>query len=154
MVNRLESGGMKSTRGNSGDAIETVARALEKSIPAGAIMRTGEKVRDRQGSIGLFDRAVDTMTTFVGSGMHADQASRLVHTAVDKGYSERDFESMERYMVNELRNGRRMHDVVSGMESRMERGEMRDMHERPGGPMHEPGSGMGMEGGSGMRERH
>lgn len=155
MVEKIESRGVKSTRsGSSDDAVETVARALEKSIPADAIIHTGEKVRDRKGSIVLFDRAVDTMTTFVGNGMRADQASKLVHTAVERGYSERELEDMERYMVDQLRKDRTMNDIAAGMDSRMERGEMRDMHERPGGPMHEPGSGMGMEGGSGMRERH
>jgi hypothetical protein len=145
MMNRLESGTMKSTRGESpDDAIETVARALEKSIPVDAIMRTGEKVRERKESVALFSRAIDTMTTFVGSGMTADQASRLVHTAVDKGYSERDLASMERYLVNELRNGHRVNDVISSMASRMERGEMHKGREMPGGgPMRGPGSGMG-----------
>ncbi len=157
IVNKFESGGIRSPRAKaSDDAVETVARALEKSIPQDAVMKTGEKVKDREGSIGLFNRAVDTMTTFAGSGMTAEQAAKMVHTAVDKGYSERDLEAMERYMVDGLRKNRPMSEVVSGMNSRMERGEtMRDtrMQDRPGGgPMHEPGSG-GMGGMSGMGGR-
>ena len=160
VVEKIESRGVKTDRsGRSDDAVETVARALEKSIPPDAIVRTGEKVRDRKGSMILFDRAVDTMTVFVGNGMHAEQASRLVHSAIDRGYSERGLETMERYMADELRKNRSMNEVVSGMESRMERGEMRDMLDRPGGGMMGgPGGGMGgsgsgMMGGSGGGER-
>jgi hypothetical protein len=157
IVNRLESGGVRSTQAKaSHECIETVARAMEKSIPQDAVLRTGEKVQERKGSLGLFNRAVDTMTTFAGSGMPAGQAVKMVHTAVDKGYSEGDFEAMERYMVNELRKNRSMNDVISGMNSRMERGEgMRDMQmqdRRGGGTMHEPASG-GMGGMSGMGGR-
>ncbi len=152
IVSKLETGGIRPTgaRG-SDDAVEAVARALEKSIPQDAVMKTGEKVKDRKGSIGLFNRAVDTMTTFVGSGMTAEQSAKMVHTAVDKGYSERDLETMERYMVGELRKNRPMNEVVSNMNSRMERGEMmHDMQERPGaGSMHSPNSG-GMGGMGGM----
>jgi hypothetical protein len=158
VVEKIESRGVKpSLSGRSDDAVETVARALEKSIPPDAIMRTGEKVRDQKGSIGLFNRAVDTMTVFVGNGMHAEQATRLVHSAIDKGYSEQDLETMERYMAEGLRKNRSMNEVVSGMESGMERGEMRDMPDRPGGGMMggpgSGGSGSGMMGGSGGRMR-
>ncbi len=129
---------------------------MEKSIPEDAVMKTGERVKERKGSISLFNRAVDTMTTFVGNGMTTDQAAKMVHTAVDKGYSERDLEAMERYMVNERRKNRPMDEVVSGMNSRMERGEMMNdmqMQDRMGGgPMHGPSSG-GMGGMSGMGGR-
>lgn len=153
MVEKIESRGVKpASGGNSNEAIETVARALERSIPTDGIMRTGDKVRDQKGSISLFNRAVDTMTTFAGNGMHADQATGLVHGAIDRGYSERDFETMERYMTNELRNGRHMNDVVSGMESRMYRGDMREWRDRSGGGMM-GGPGSGGMGGSGSDMR-
>lgn len=154
IVGNVVQSGVKPARSESSDeAIETVARAMEKSIPEDAVMRTGEKVKERKGSIALFDRAVDAMTTFVGSGMSSSQASRLVHAAVDRGYSERDLAAMERYMVDELRKNRPMNDVVSSMESRMEQGEMRGGFDRQGGGMMRgPGPG-GMGGGSGMGGR-
>ncbi len=157
IVNKLESEGVRTTHAKgSDDAVETVARAMEKSLPQDAVMKTGESVKERKGSISLFNRAVDTMTTFVGNGMTADQAAKMVHTAVDKGYSERDLEAMERYMVNELRKNRPMDEVVSGLNSRMERGEMMNdmrMQDRMGGgPMGGPNSG-GMGGMSGMGGR-
>jgi hypothetical protein len=140
-VQNVEKDGLGKGDG-SGDAVETVARALERSIPGEAIERTGEKVRQQKGSMALFNRAVDTMTTFVGNGMGADHASRLVHTAMDRGYSERDLEAMERYMVSELRKNRPVKDIASGMETRMERGGMRGGMERQGGGSQRgPGSG-------------
>ena len=144
IVSKLESRGVKSTRaGSSEDAVETVARALEKSITRDAVMSTGERVKEQKGSIALFNRAVDTMTTFVGSGMTAKQAVKIVHMAADKGYSERDLDAMERYLVDELRKNHSMNEVAANMESRMERGEMmRDMQEGSrNGPMGGPGSG-------------
>ena len=148
MVEKIESRGVKpASGGNSNEAIETVARALEKSIPADGIMRTGDKVRDQKGSISLFNRAVNTMTTFAGNGMRADQSSRLVHSAIERGYSERGFETMERYMFDELRKNHPMNDIVSSMESHMKRGEMLEWRDRSGeGSM--GGSGSGMGGGS------
>jgi hypothetical protein len=158
IVNKLESGGIRSSTGAKGseDAVEAVARALERSIPRDAVMKTGESVKERKGSIGLFNRAVDTMTTFVGNGMTTDQAAKMVHTAVGKGYSEHDLEAMERYMVNERRKDRPMDEVVSGMNSRLERGEMMhdmQMQDRTGGgSMGGPNSGsMGGMGGMGGR---
>jgi hypothetical protein len=155
VVSRLEASGMKAPNPRaSDDAIENVARAMEMSIPQNTLAKMGEKIRDRKGSLGLFNRAVDTTTTFAGSGMSAGQASRLVQSALDKGYSEQDLEAMERYMADELRKNRPMNDVISGMDSRMERGEMTpemQMQERPGaGPMSGPGTG-GMGGMGGRR---
>jgi hypothetical protein len=154
LVEKLEGGGPGSDRGGPSDrTVETVARALERSISPDAIMRTGEKVRDRKASAVLFDRALDTMTVFVGNGMSSDQAARLVHAAVDRGYAERDLETMERYMTEGLRNKHPMHEVASGMEARMERGALRDMHERHGGGMMRGSGAGGMGGGGGMHDR-
>ncbi len=157
IVNRLEAQGMKALHAKaSDDAVETVARAMERSIPQDVIARTGEKVRDRKGSLGLFNRAVDTMTTFAANGMSTEQAAKMVHTAVAKGYSERDLEAMERYMADGLRKNRPMSEIVSGMDSRMEQGWMTQnmqMQPRPAsGPMSGPNpGGMGGMGGMGGR---
>ena len=153
MVENLVQAGLKPGRsGNQDDAVETVARALEKSIPEDSVMRTGALVKDRRGSMALFTRAIDTITTFVGSGMNVDQASHLVRTAVERGYSERDMEGMERYMAEELRKGRSMSEVAAGMGSRLERDGMRGGQDRSGSEPRGPGSGMGGSG-SGMGGR-
>ncbi len=126
------------------EAIETVARALEKSIPEDAVMRTGTKVREQKGSLSLFDKAIDTMTYFVGNGMPVEKASRLLHTATERGYSEKDMEKMEKNMFDDLKKGRSMDDVAAGMENRMNRDDMREGHGRIGGEqMRGPGAGMG-----------
>jgi type II secretory pathway component PulF len=148
LVKKMEAAGLNTDARVTEHVIETVARALEKKIPAEAILRAGEKVRQQNGSMAFYNRAVDTMTTFVGSGMAAEQAVRLVHAAMDRGYSERDLGAMERYMVNELRQNRAMNDIVSGMESRMERGGMRGTMDRQGGNL-QNGSGFGGSGGFG-----
>jgi hypothetical protein len=153
LVEKMENRSLNAADKAHESAVEAVARALEKSIPAETIVRTGEKVREQKGSTALFGRAVDTMTTFVGNGMATDHASRLVHTAVDRGYSEPDLETMERYMVNELRKNSPMNDIVSGMESRIERGALRGSVDRHGGGgLRGPGSG-GIGGGPGMGGR-
>ena len=150
MVNKIETSGVKPAgKGNGDEATETVARALEKSIPPAAIMGAADQVRGRKGSMALFNRAVDTMTMFAGSGMSADQASRMVHTALGKGCSEGDLEAMERYMADGLRKNRPMHDVVSGMESRMERGSMQGGFDRMGGGSMGGGMSSGERGGMG-----
>ena len=156
IVDRLESRGMRATGKNgSDDAVETVARALELSIPRDAVVKTGESVKERKGSLGLFNRAVDTMTTFVGDGMTREQAVNMVHRAVEKGYGERDLAAMESYVADARRKNRPMSDVVSDMNSRMEQGEMYDTQMRDGmqgGAQQGPGSG-GMGGMSGMGGR-
>jgi hypothetical protein len=130
--------------GGREEAIETVARALEKSIPEDTVMRTGTKVREQKGSLSLFDKATDTMTYFVGNGMPVGKASQLVHTAMDRGYSEKDMEKMEKNMFDDLKKGRSMDDVAAGMENRMNRDDMREERGRTGGEqMRGPGAGMG-----------
>ena len=53
----------------------------------------------------MFDRAIDTMTNLVGSGMSVERASRLISKAIDKGYSEKDMLRMEREIASELKGG-------------------------------------------------
>ncbi len=140
----IRDGSKPARPGGRDDAIETVARALEKSIPEGAVLRTGTKVRAQNGSLSLFDKAVDTMTYFVGNGMPVEKASRLVHMAVERGYSEKDLEKMEKTMFDDLKKGRSMDDMAAGMENRMNREEMHEGRGRTGGEqMRGPGAGMG-----------
>ena len=145
IVNDLVRSGVQPVPGGGhDDAIETVARALEKSIPGNAIMRTGEKVKEQKGSISLFAKAVDTMATLAASGMATDRASRLVQAALDKGYSERDLEKMEKTLFDDLKKGRSMDEVAEGMENRMNRNDLHEGRGRIGGDqMRGPGAGMG-----------
>jgi hypothetical protein len=153
LVQSLERAGLNAgSRTASENAVETVARALEKSISPDAMVHTGNVIREHNGSMALFARAVDTTTTFVGSGMAAEQASRLVQNAMSQGYSERDLEAMERYMVDELRKNRPIRDIGSGMESRMDRGGMGGGFDRQGGGQFR-GPGSGGMGGPGMGGR-
>ena len=155
IINNLIKEGIKvrNTRERQ-EAIVTVARAMERSIPEEIITQTGIKVRKHNYSLSMFDKAIDTMTNLVGSGMRVEQASKLVNKAMDKGYSERDMLRMEREISIELKKGLRIEDAVKMMESVMERGGFDQGHRGiDGGQMRGigsgTGSGSGMGGGSG-----
>ena len=109
----LKSGGDKDRE----YAVETVARALERSIPADTIARTGRQVNERRGSVVLFDKAVHTLTSLTENGMPVESASRLVRSAVERGFTEKDLGKMERDVVEGLGKGKRMDDVVRSTES-------------------------------------
>jgi hypothetical protein len=129
-------------------AVETVARALERSIPANTIERTGRQVKDRQGSVVLFDKAVHTLTSLTENGMPVESASRLVRSAVERGFTEKDLTKMERDVVEGLDKGRKVDDVVKSTESEIShepKGEDRGSDRGRGGS-HESGSERGRDG--------
>lgn len=156
ILNNLAKEGIKvSNAREKEDAIFTVARALERSIPETIITQIGMRVKKHNYAISMFDRAIDTLTNLVEGGMRVEQASRLVNKAMDKGYSEKDILRMEREIFSELKEGRRMEDAVRRMESAIERGGFdRGYRGTEGGQMRGTGSGTGsgsgMGGGSGM----
>lgn len=126
------------------EAVLTVARALERSIPEIVITQTGIRVKKHNYLISMFDRAIETLTNLVEGGMRVEQASKLVNKAMDKGYSEKDMLKMERGIFSELKEGKRMEDVARGMESVIERGGFDRGHRgMEGGQMRGTGSGMG-----------
>ncbi len=150
LVDTLIRDGMTPKRaGERDEAIESSARALEKSIPAEDIKGMGAAVRGKSGSLPLFTCAVDTATYFAGSGMSVATASRLVRNAVEKGYSTRDLDSMVKRMDAERKRGARPEDTAAKMdrenmsnERGMDRQNMRqDMMNNRGG-----GAGPGMGG--------
>jgi uncharacterized protein YoaH (UPF0181 family) len=120
IVGGLVRGGVKAESGRDREyAIETVARALEKSVSKDAITGAGERVKERRGSVALFDKAVHTMTNLMDSGMSSGSASRIVHEAVKKGFSEKDLTRMERDVVEGLKRGKQMDDVIKSSESEL-----------------------------------
>src|SRR5512134_2099421 len=122
-------------------AVETVARALERSIPADAIARTGKQIRERRGSVVLFDKAVHTLTSLTENGMPVESASRLVHSAVERGFTEKDLSKMERDVVEGLEKGKGMDDVVRSTESEISREQKgKDGGDRGRGGARESGS--------------
>lgn len=142
LVNNLVKNGMKAgTPAEKADTLHTVARALEKTIPDEAIVKTGMRVVKQGASLSKFAAAVASMTSLVEMGMPVDHASRLIHKAVDKGYAESDMLMMEREMSGRMRDGSKMQEIMKGMDSMMNSGSMgRGMD---GGPTRGPGSGMG-----------
>ncbi len=139
------------------EAIESTARALEKSIPAEAIEGMGAAVRGKRGLLTLFTSAMDTATYFAGSGMSSKTASRLVQSAVEKGSSERDLNAMVRRMAEEMKRGTKAEDVAAKMEHENmndERSmERQDMHEEMRTDHGGGGSGASGMGGMGGHRR-
>ena len=117
LVDALIRDGMTSRRSTEREkAIEATARALERSIPVDAIEGMGSAVRGKRGSLTLFTSAVDTATYFAGSGMSSKTASRLVQSAVEKGSSEWDLNTMVRRMAEEMKQGTKAEDAAAKME--------------------------------------
>lgn len=153
LVDALIRDGMTPRRGNEREAaIESAARALEKSLNAQDIGSMGAAVRSQRGSLMLFISAMDTAAYFAASGMSPKTASRLVRDAVQKGSTEHDLGAMVRRMNEEMKHGTSAEDVATkmergnmqedrGMEHQDMRQEMKTDRER--------GSGAGM-GGHGM----
>ena len=151
IVSSLAQGGLKPGSGSGQDeAVETVARALEKSIPRSVILDAGSKVREQEGSLELFNEAVDTMTLLVGSGMPAEKASRLVASALDRSYPEREMKKIGATAGAGLQKGGnrdKTAKTVINRETRRERESMQTNHERTDRElMRGPGAGPGRGG--------
>ncbi len=160
IVDTLIRGGMAPRRSaERKEAIEASARALEQSIPAADIEGMGSAVKSRGGQLPLFTSAVDTAAYFAGSGVSSKTASRLVQSAVEKGYSTKDMDSLVKQMNNEMRKGVRAEEAAARMEREtmeterdMNRKEMMENHGEGAGSM--PGmGGMGGTGGMGGPRR-
>ena len=143
------------TSGEREKAIEATARALEKSISPEELAGIGAAVKSKQGSLSLFTSAANAATYFAGSGISGKTATRLVHNAVEKGYSGRDLDGMIRRVDEEMRRGAKAEDVATRMEGERMNAEgnnreRQDMHE---GMRSGPGGAGGMGGMGGGRRR-
>lgn len=111
IVDHVVESGVSTGSGKDRDyAMETVARALEKSVPHEAITGAGTRVRDRKGSVALFDKAVGTMSGLMENGMEPASAARIVQDAISRGSSEKDLLKLERDVSEGLKKERRQRD--------------------------------------------
>ncbi len=153
LVDALIRDGMTPRRNNEREAaIESAARALEKSMDAHDIRAMGAAVRSQRGSLLLFSSAMDTAAYFAASGMSPKTASRLVRDAVQKGSTEHGLGVMVRRMDDEMKHGTSAEDVARKMERgnmQEERGMERQEMRQEMNTDHGKGSGSGM-GGHGM----
>ena len=153
LVDALIRDGMTPRRVNEREAaIESAARALEKSMDAHDIRAMGAAVRSQRGSLLLFSSAMDTAAYFAASGMSPKTASRLVRDAVQKGSTEHGLGVMVRRMDDEMKHGTSAEDVARKMERgnmQEERGMERQEMRQEMNTDHGKGSGSGM-GGHGM----
>ena len=153
VVDALIRDGMTPRRSNEREAaIESTARALEKSMTAQDIEAMGTAVRNKGGSLMLFSCAMDTATYFAASGMSPQTASRLVRDAVQKGSSEHDLGAMVHRMDDEMKHGTSAEDFAAKMDRGSMQGERGMEHQDMRQEMkidRDKGSGSGM-GGHGM----
>ena len=108
----LQNGLPPGTGGAKDAALESVARAGEQSLSAGAVHALGETVRAQGQSLDQFERAVRTLSFLAGNGMPADAAERMVRAGIERGLTERDYSRLERKVSDMVRQGRSMDDIV------------------------------------------
>jgi hypothetical protein len=119
----LETRGLKTVSSREREeAVESVARALERSVPDTILMNTGDTAREHGQSMALFDRAVRSLTLIVGSGIPVDRAARLIQDGVERGFAERDYARFERTVSDVLRRGDTVDDAVRAAEREIRQG--------------------------------
>lgn len=111
-------------------AMETVARAFERSLSADAVSDISGRIVQQKGTLSLFERAVGAITGMVELGVPAEPAARLVQQGLDRGYSEKDFDRMERQVAESIRGGKSADDALKAL--RDDRGRDRSDDRRGG----------------------
>jgi hypothetical protein len=134
------------------DAIESVARARERSVPDDVLRKTGELAGKHGRSMAQYDRAVRSLAFFAGSGIPVDRAEPVVRECVQRGFMEQDYARLERNASETLRRGGTTDDVVRGAERDVRQG--RSSGDGRSGGMQDRGTGPGREmGGRGGKGR-
>jgi len=145
MVNEVAAQGLAvSVPEEKKGAVEALAGALERGVPAGDIVELGQKAAEVKISLSQFGRAVDTMANLKEMGMPRDLALKAARKAVILNYSERGMARMERDLLAMRKSGMSWEDSFREMGAGMERG-------RGGTGGAGPGSGMGGGFGGGQR---
>jgi hypothetical protein len=124
-------------------AVEALAGALERGVPAGDIVELGQKAAEVKSSLAQFGRAADTLANLKEMGMPRDLALKAARKAVILNYSERGMARMERDLLTMRKSGMSWEDSFREMGAGMERGR--------GGMGGGSGSGMGGGFGGGQR---
>lgn len=122
IVTTLTEGGKRPAGAAERDAaIEAAGRAIEQSVPEDAVLRTGLKTQRSTGGFSLFRRSLDTVLTFSAWGLPSDEAVRMVHLALDRGYGADDLAMMERDALELLKKGNGIQTISSDMETAISR---------------------------------
>lgn len=128
-------------------AVETVARALESSIPGDVVGETGKAAVRLRLTLSQLDRAVRSMTFFVRSGLPIDSAERIIRAAMQQGFREKEFSRLERNVGGMFRTGRSIDEIVHDAEREIGRGTARDGSRSGGARERSPGREAGSRGG-------
>jgi len=130
-------------------AAETVARALESSIPGDVIGETGKAAVGLRLTLSQLDRAVRSMTFFVRSGLPVDSAERIIREAMQQGFREKEFSRLERSVGDMFRKGWSIDEIVHDAEQDIGRGTSREGSRSGGAQERGPGREAGSRGGRG-----
>jgi uncharacterized membrane protein YgcG len=144
MVNEVAAQGLAvSVPEEKKGAVEALAGALERGVPAGDIVELGQKAAEVKFSLAQFGRAVDTLANLKEMGMPRGLALKAARKAVILNYSERGMARMERDLLAMRKSGMSWEDSFKEMGAGLERGR--------GGMGGGSGSGMGGGFGGGQR---
>ncbi|MFO0754292.1 MAG: hypothetical protein U0411_13340 [Thermodesulfovibrionales bacterium] len=125
------------------DAVQNIARALEREIPGETLVKMGITRAKSDPSLSRFSNGVSTMTSLIEMGMPVDHAAKLIGKAMERGYSDKDMIMLEKDMSFALREGWKMEEAVGMMDSSMERGHSGNLHKgMDPGQVHGSGSGV------------
>jgi hypothetical protein len=97
-------------------AVETVARALERSVPGTLITDIGELALQHGWTMSQFDRSIRSLSLFVGAGVPVDAAGRVVRQTIGLQFTDRDYARLERRASDMLGRGNAMDEIVNAME--------------------------------------
>ncbi len=134
------------------DAVQNVARALEREIPAETLIKMGAAQLKKNPSLSRFSNGISTMTSLIEMGMPIDHAAKLIGKAMERGYSSRDMIMLEKDMSLALQEGWKMEEATRMMDSSMDKGHDRSLHKgMDPGRAHGSGSGVHSTGHHGHR---
>lgn len=136
-----------SGKGDREEAITATARALEQSFSEEALIGFGTAVRRSKGSLQVFTRTLDTASSLSANGVSGKTALSLVTTAVERGYTARDLDTMARRLDAEVKKGARPEDAAAAIgreDMRDARSMRRDDMRRDIKSDHGRGAGSGM----------
>lgn len=120
LVKGLEARGLRvSSPDDRAYAIETVARALERSVPSAVIADVGEAAVQHGASLAQFDRAVRSLALITGAGIPADRAGELAREAIKHRFTDRDHARLERRISELAGQGRAIEEIAGAVERDM-----------------------------------
>jgi hypothetical protein len=143
IIDRLEKQGLRTASARErSEALESAARARERSVPDDVLFRIGGQAGEQGRSMAQFDRALRSLTFLTASGMKVDAAERVTAGSIERNFTEKDYARLERSVSETLAKGGTMDDAARAAEREVSE-QARGARERGIGGGREPGSRSG-----------